>query len=285
MKAYILVLTLFALCLFSSQKVFSQDETGISIVNKMIERISSIETVTYLLHKQERIGGKIIEQNSFTKLDVDPFRVYLKEILPKGGVEVLYVKGQNNERAIVNPDGFPWINLKLDPKESLIRKYQHHTVHESGFDHLMQILKFLCEKYKTQIDSMVLNNGTIKYNNLECYSISMTNPYFGYMDYILKENESILEIAQRYRVSEHMILEMNDEIKGYNDLGNGQSIKIPTDYSSKLLLYIDKNKLLPLKMEVYDYKGLYEQYEFSDINVNIKISEEEFSEDYEGYGF
>jgi hypothetical protein len=35
-------------------------------------------------------------------------------------------------------------------------------------------------------------------------------------------------------------------------------------------------------MLFYDDRGLYEQFEFSDINVNIKISEEEFSE---GYGF
>jgi len=52
-----------------------------------------------------------------------------------------------------------------------------------------------------------------------------------------------------------------------------------------LIILINKNSLLPVYMEIYDDKGLLEQYQFLEINTNPGFTEIDFSEKNEKYGF
>lgn len=259
--------------------------SGYAIVKEMFAKSSAINTLVYSLSKQERINGKMVKQVTYTKMSKNPFKVYVRQFSPKDGVEVLYVEGSNDGKAIVNPNGFPWMNLKMDPKDGMMRNDQHHTIFQSGFDHVISILEFLCNKYKDDIEEIVLFNGLVKYKDTECYSISFNNPNFKYIDYTVKEGETIDDIAARLKLSGHMIVEKNKSVKHYNDVKPGQTITIPNDYSPKLLLYLDKVQLLPLRMDVYDDQGLYEKYEYFDIELNPSIEMGEFSEDFSQYGF
>ena len=285
MKGTFTTIKIIVFFLLASLDTSGQNVSGISIVNKMIERTSQIKTMTYQINKQERINGKMYKQVALVKLETDSAKLYLKEMEPNEGIEILYAQGANNGKAIVNPNGFPWININLYPKDDLMRKNQHHTILESGFNYLVNVLEYTCVKYKTEIETMIVNNGIIDYGGKECYKLSMTNPYFKYLDYELQENESTSDIAKRHKISEHMILERNKSLKNYGEMGKGQKIKIPSDYCPRIILIVDKEEFLPLKMEIYDDRGLYEKYEFSDVKVNTKISVEEFSESYVEYGF
>jgi outer membrane lipoprotein-sorting protein len=285
MKATFTALKIIAVFLFISMEASGQKEAGIFIVNRMIERTSKIKTMTYQITKEERINGKMFKQVAVVKLQIDPVKLYMKEIVPNKGLEILYARGANNDKAIVNPNGFPWININLDPKDDLMRKNQHHTILESGFNYLINVLEYTCIRYKTEIETLIVNNGIINYGGKECYSLSMNNPHFRYLDYELQENESTVDVAQRFKISEHMVLELNKSIKNYGETGKRQTIKIPSDYCSKIILVVDKEAFLPLKMEIYDDQGLYEKYEFSELKVNTKISTEEFSQGYADYGF
>lgn len=285
MKATFTTLKIIVTFLFVSLEASGQKETGISIVNRMIERTSKIKTMTYQINKEERIDGKMFKQVALVKLQIDPVKLYLKEIVPNKGLEILFLRGANNDKAIVNPNGFPWININLDPKDELMRKNQHHTILESGFNYLINVLDYSIVKYKIEMDSLVVNNGIINYGGKECYSLSMNNPHFRYIDYVLQENESTSDVAQRLKISEHMILELNKSVRNYGEVGKGETIKIPSDYCPKVMLVVDKEEFLPLKMEIYDDQGLYEKYEFSGVKVNAKIRAEEFFQDYAEYGF
>ena len=260
-------------------------ESGYAIVKRMFKKTLTINSLTYTITKQERIGGTLVKQISFTKMEKEPFKVYLKQQYPKEGMEVLYVQGTNNNKALINPNGFPWVNLKLNPVEGIMRNNQHHTIFQSGFDHVISILEFLCNKYQSEVENMVINNGTIIWDNKECYSIAFINPYFRYIDYTVSQDETIEDIAKKYKLSAHMILENNPDIGDYEDVTTNQRIKIPNDYSPKMLLYIDKKELVPVKMDIYDNNGLYEQYHYSQITVNPVLSSEEFSKDYKNYDF
>ena len=96
--------------------------------------------MSYTMKKRERIGGEMQSQESTVKLNVNPFKMYLRQLSPKDGLEVLYVQGENDNKAIINTNGFPWVNVSLDPMGSVMRDNQHHTVHQSGYAHLMSIL-------------------------------------------------------------------------------------------------------------------------------------------------
>lgn len=235
------------------------------------------------MKKMERIDGEMITQTSFVKLRRDPFKVYTRQESPNNGLEVLYKKGDNS--ALINPNGFPWLNLRLDPNGSRMRKEQHHTIHNAGYDHVVSILEHLFDKYKSQIHTLTSLESTT-WNNKDCWKVEFKNPHFKYSKYTAGAGENISSIAAKYKLSGHMILEVNKGLEGYHDdISEGQVITIPNDYSPRMSLVIDKQIMVPLAMKVYDDKGLYEYYEFSDIQINPVIEDAEFSEDYHEYGF
>lgn len=277
---YTLLITVFGICAFTAVS----KQSGHSVAQKMFHRTASISSLTYVMNKQERIDGKMIKQVSHTKVELSPLKVYVRQIFPKEGVEVLYIDGPN-KKALINPNGFPWINIKLNPTEGIMRNDQHHTIFQSGFDHVVSILKFICNKYESQIEEMIIYNGIVNYDGKTCHSISLDNPYFKYIDYTVLENEDIEDIASRYKLSEHMIVEFNKDIKDYDDVKFGQVIKIPNDYSPKMLLYIDAEEWVPVRMDVYDDQGLYEKYEYSEVYINPNFTPEEFTPEYSDYGF
>ncbi|UXX79591.1 DUF1571 domain-containing protein [Reichenbachiella carrageenanivorans] len=272
---------------FFISPVYGQSPTpsGYEIAKLMFEYSDRIQSLTYTITKQERVEGEILKQVSFTKMQKSPYSVYLRQSFPNDGMEVLYVRGANNDKALINPNGFPWINLKLDPLDGIMRNNQHHTIFQSGFDHVVSILEFLCAKYQDQIDEMVTYTGLVIHEGKNCHAITFINPYFGLVDYIIQPGESIEDVAAQKKLSAHMILEANPKIKDYEDVKSGQVIQIPNDYSPKLNLIIDAQVYIPLKMEVIDDKGLYEQYEYSKVVINPTFDPTEFTEGYEGYGF
>ena len=118
-------------------------QSSISYLEDMVESISSINTIEYEFHAKELINGKIFYTHSIVKLQEDPFCVYNYIIEPDKGVEILFVS--KNKLALVNPNGFPFINLNLDPYGRLIRKNQHHTLFDAGFDNLKDIVLSVLE--------------------------------------------------------------------------------------------------------------------------------------------
>lgn len=248
----------------------------------MFAATKEINTLKYKMKKIERIDGEMVTQVSFVKLQRDPFMVYTRQEYPNDGLEVLYKGGDNT--ALINPNGFPWFNLKLDTKGSKMRKEQHHTIHDAGYDHVVSILEHLFSKYEDEIHDRTSLKSTV-WNDKACWQVEFVNPDFKYVKYTVKQNESIASIADKDKLSGYMILEVNPDIDSYDDAAAGQTIIIPNDYSPKMTLTIEKESMLPLVMKIYDDKGLYEHYEFSEIDVNPTLDPAEFTEDYPEYGF
>ncbi|MBW8050307.1 MAG: DUF1571 domain-containing protein [Cytophagales bacterium] len=255
------------------------------LAKTMFTKTKQIKTLTYTIKKQERIDGEMIRQISFVKLVRQPFKVYIKQDFPNKGMEALYVSGTNNNKALVNPNGFPWFNIRLDPYGSLMRANQHHTIHRSGFDYVVSILEYLFDKYDTIIDTMVKKQGTVICDGRACYVIMFSNPYFKFFDYTVRHGETLPAISERTKLSEYMILEKNEAVDDYEDVNSGQIIEIPNDYSPKMIIYIDKQRMIPLVMKIYDDQGLYEQYEYINVVVNPFFKPEEFTKEYKEYGF
>lgn len=265
------------------QKVNEQSAYETAI--RMFNRTKQIESMTYIILKKERIDGKMIEGLTSVKLVRAPFKVYMKQLLPNPGMELMFIKGSNENNILVNPNGFPWFNLNLDPFGSISRNNQHHTIHNSGYDHVISILEFLFNKYDTIIRELVKSRGTINFNGHDCYFIIFENPYFCYHKHTVKKGETLLTIADSLKLSEHMIMEKNQFIDDYDDIMESQLIEIPNDYSPRMELFIDKERMIPLVMKVFDDKGIYEYYEYTDVKINPTLKPQEFSMDYEEYGF
>lgn len=276
-------LSLFICTLFITLSISAQ--TGVEVIRDMIASTKRINTIEYQMQKKERIEGKYNQQTSFSRVNLNPFKVYLEQKAPKEGLEVLYVEGERNGDALINTNGFPWVNVKLDPNGSTMRKEQHHRLLDSGFDHFIDILEFLVDKY--EFDSLVQINLTSvqSIERIDCWKVEFINPHFKYLDYTVQDEEHLREITNHLKINDYRIMEINKNVDSYDDIKKGQVIKIPSHYSPKMTLFIDKDRLIPLYIEVMDDEGLFEQFTYSKVKINPVFDPREFTEDNPEYNF
>lgn len=254
-------------------------------VKQVFEATRHIESLKYELVRSERIDGSYVENHMSIKMLRRPYKIYIKELAPNTGLEVLYPHPLDENKALVNPNGFPWVNLKLDPNGELMRKDQHHTILEGGYDYVVSVMEYLFYKHKDGISDLLNDHGVSTLNGQPCEIISMENPHFTYQDHVVKKGESISSIALKNRLNEYMIYEKNKKVSIFGQVKEGDVIQIPTDYASKMVLFIDQKRQIPLKLEVYDEIGLFEKYEFRNVIINPQLTDDEFSEGYTAYSF
>ena len=270
---------------FVHRTLFFSHPSSVSCKEILLNTVASVEKIKALkfnLKVAERIKGKLKQSQSHIKLSLSPKKIYLN----LDGPEVLWVQGMNNGNALVNPAGFPYMNLNLDPLGSLMRENQHHTIYEIGFDYFSDIIKNSILLSGNDFEKYFKCGGTLVWNNRECYFITAEYPDFQYLDYTVQKGENLTIIARKLKVSEFMILELNSaKVNNYHDVKANQKIQVPNVYGSKMILYIDKEFLLPRIIKVYDEKGLFESYEYHDLQVNPNILDEEFTKGYKEYGF
>ena len=251
------------------------------LIDNIFEAVDNIKTMRFNLQCNERIKGRMTHYESKVKLQISPRKVYLS----LKGPEVLWVQGQNGGDALVNPGAFPYMNLNLDPYGSIMRKDQHHTIHEMGFQYLADILKDGMKRAGDKLDKYFVVVGEEKLNGRNCYKLAISFPDFAWGTYTVKKGENLTTIARKLRISEYMVLMNNPKRSWYNDVKEGQIIQVPNAYGKLTILLIDKELLLPVSNKVFDDRGLFETYEYHDLEINTTIQPEEFTKDYKDYNF
>jgi outer membrane lipoprotein-sorting protein len=81
------------------------------------------------------------------------------------------------------------------------------------------------------------------------------------------------------------MIEINDAVDDYNDLSEGQIIKIPNFYAKKLELIIRESDFMPLHVKIFDEKGLYSEYEYLYFDCNPNVNEQTFNSENPAYTF
>jgi outer membrane lipoprotein-sorting protein len=251
------------------------------LITQMMKALNNIKTLKYDLKISERIEGSLKNYGSSIKLQRFPRKLYIYV----KGAEVLWVEGQNNGDALVNPGSFPYINLNLNPFGSLMTADQHHTIHEIGFDYFKGIIDHTIVQVGDKFDKYFLYGGEEKLNGRDAYKVTILDNDFAFVPYTVKKNETLITIARDLSVSEYMIRENNKKVKSYHDVKEGQQIVVPNAYAKMTVIYVDKLYLIPLLTRVYDDKGLFESYEYLNLQVNPKIADEEFTKLYKDYHF
>ncbi len=256
------------------------------ILETSLQRIREIKTVTYDFRREERFGTAWVEAKLSCKLQESPTRkFYLKNEFPDAGSEVLWVSGQWNDKALVNPARFPYMNLKLDPRGDLMLKEKHHSALEIGFGYFHRIGSGLLEYFQDDLEKYIILKGGVAWNGRAVYHIEVNFPSFGFLNYTVGEEDDLWKIAEENLLYEQIIKDQNPGIDDYYDVESGDVIRIPNAYASKIVLYIDMTNFLPVMQEVHDLNGKLARYEYTNVHVNPVIADEEFKEDYSDYGF
>jgi hypothetical protein len=252
------------------------------LIASMTETIGHVKTASYTLNAAERVNGKISRASSNIKLRLSPRQLYFKN---NAGVEVLYNELYDKEEALVNPNAFPYINLKLDPYRSIMRNNQHHTIFELGFHHIGWILTNAVKQSELNFDKWFTYMGIVKFNNRDCYKVYFEYPDFKYVKYTVRKKETLRSIAQKQGIGEYRIIQNNINISYTDYIKEGRILSIPNVYASKTLMYIDKELNLPVFIKAFDDLGFYESYEFSDLKINMNFNVKEFDRSFAKYNF
>lgn len=262
--------------------------SAVVVIDQMIKTIDDIKTCRMELERKERIDGKMVSGILTTKINYYPYKLYVYNIKPNDGVEIIWKKGRNGNKALVNPNGFPYVSLSLDPMGSKMRggKNGHYTIFEIGFKYIGEMLKGTKKSNADRWHKAIKVVAEEKINGFDCYKIRLYNPDFKFVDYTVKEGESLVGIARKLDVAEDMIVRNNANVKDFwAKLTPGQVIKVPNTYAKEAFFWVDKTKLVPRLIRMYDNVGLYEEYEYRKLEMNKEIPAEEFSPKYKDYDF
>ena len=255
-------------------------------INQMMSACEKLRSASFILSTTERIkDGSTEKGEMFVKLQHVPLCMYLHIYKPNAGVEILFRKDDWGHNLYVNPNGFPYMNLKLDMNSLKVRKNAHHSVGDIGFDYLMNMIRHYKSVFGEKLYSYLSITDTITFEKHSCMKMEFDYPEFGYTDYVVKENEDIVDIATKNFVHEYMIVSANKDVDDIHDVDAGQHIRIPNMFARKIIFYVDLQSHLPLVQEIYDEKGFFEKYEYKSFVLNPVFDPGEFTSEYKDYGF
>jgi outer membrane lipoprotein-sorting protein len=254
------------------------------IIDNMFSAIGQLQTVQYKMKVWERREGRVRAGEQHIKINISPFWLYAYIQKPSKGVEVLWRQGENNNKLLVHPNSFPYVNLNLDPNGSLVRNDSHHNLFAANFNYIASVIRDTYQKSGTDFSDYFKYEGDVLFKGIACYKITVDYTPYKIYNYTVKPGEDVFSIAREKYLNEFKIKELN-KLKDYTSLKPGQKISLPNAYAKKTILYIDKNTSLPLVQIMHDELGFYERYECHDLQINPTFKKEEFSHKFPAYNF
>ncbi len=254
-------------------------------IQKVFDSVYGLKTARFKMQTRERIEGQMIENNCEVFMQYSPKKIFMRSFKTDGELasEIIYVHGENNNNAIVSPNGFPYINLNLDPLGSIMRDGHHLTILEGGGRYLVDMLEFGFQQYKLNTDKNV-QLSLLRVDNKHV-EIKIMNSIYTTVSYTVSGNEQVRDICFRMGIPEYKILELNEEVDGYEDLKPGQKIKVPNYYAKKFVLIIREIDYLPVKVMVYDDLGLFAEYTYLSFIVDPALPDNTFDSENPSYTF
>lgn len=285
-RIYILVLFCFSFVALSYGQVATvAPSKARMLVDEMSRSMDRIITCTGRVKRTERVEGVMESGDLRFRVNSKPRKIYIYNLAPDEGAELLYVDGWNSNKVFVHPNKFPWVNISLSPNNDELLDKQHHNLFAVGFDYSNSILRHLLQKYGHEFDNHVSYAGQQKWYGKLCDVIKISYANYKIENYTVLAGEDLFKIDAKLCVPAYKILELNPDIDDFLDVTAGQVIKVPNVYSPKMTIFVDPDLHLPIVQIIEDDKGLFEKYEFSEIKINPRFTTMEFNEDNEEYGF
>ena len=208
MKSLFAPVMLFVMTIFLTCPIFSltlpasagevSGERALSFLKDVQDVADSLEDYTVTLMKWERIDGELLPEETIFMKWKKPSSVYMKFVKGKHeGREVIYVRGENDDKMFVSPDGFlSALTLQIAPGSDRAMKDNRHSVEEAGLpDIISQIITFL-EKDLSRPDPelMVEFDADKDRKGEKCVYISIENGSYATKTNLYFNKETLLPV-------------------------------------------------------------------------------------------
>ena len=266
--------------------VFAQDNNlKVALIDKMIKAIDDHNQMEFKMYRSERSKNGFTDGKFYAKLINKPYKLYIKNFKPKPGSEILYIKGQNDDKALINPNSFPYFSISLDPDNNLLLAGGHHSLREAGFTLFSNMFKLYKVNYGEELYNRITYHGMFKWNDRVCYKISIDYPDYSTKKYTPKKGETLYSISRDQLLNIGKLREYNVKYDDDDILDESDEIIIQNVYAKKAVIFIDNENYFPIYQLIYDEEGLYEKYQYVDLNLDVSFKNEEFTRDYSEYNF
>lgn len=247
----------------------------------MFDSIKNIKTLQTKIHAIERVENTFNTAHSEIKVNIHPRKLYF--INPAKKLEVLY-NSEVSKKATVKPHVFPYLTVHLDPMGNLMRKSQHYTIHELGFEFISKTIALTLRNEK-EIPEHFTYHGKVQKNAYNCHLLEFEDNSFAYRKYTVGDKETATSIAYKLCVNEYLLRHKNDLLNEFAFLKKGKILLVPSLYCKKAVIYLEEKHLYPVSISLFDDEGLFESYSFSAITINQPFPKDEFLVTNKSYGF
>lgn len=280
MKTLVSISVILALGLGFSEPVAQQNKP-LKLLVSMFDSIKNIRTLHTKIHAIERIDNTYNTAHSEIRVNTHPRKLYF--INPAKKLEVLY-NSEVSKKAVVKPHVFPYLTVHLDPLGNLMRKSQHYTIHELGFEFIAKTIALTLRNEK-EIPEHFTYHGKVQKNGYSCHLLQFEDDSYSYRKYTVGDKETATSIAYKLCVNEYLLRHKNNLLNEFAYLKKGKVIGVPTLYCKKAVIYVDEKQMVPVSISLFDDEGLFESYTFSSTTVNKPFPKDEFLLGNKAYGF
>src|SRR6185295_13795849 len=85
----------------------AQSQPAKILLQRMLTACDALKSAKFILYSTERMeSDKFAESKMLVKIQTKPVKIYLYTLSPHPGAEGLWLSGQKDQRALINPNGF-----------------------------------------------------------------------------------------------------------------------------------------------------------------------------------
>ncbi|UTW64830.1 DUF1571 domain-containing protein [bacterium SCSIO 12643] len=255
------------------------------VLQKMFDSVYALKYTQFEMLAKERIEGEMKKSHSLGIIQYQPRKIFLRGFDEENALlnEILFIQGQNSNKALISPNGFPYINLNLDPLGSTMRNNHHLTILEAGGRYLVDMLRLGIHDYLSKEDQ-IKDRFKVYFENKGEIKVVLDNRDYGIIEHEVIKEQTVREFCFTRGIPEYKLTELND-VDISDRLEVGQKLRIPNMYAKKFELIIRELDYVPLQVRIFDDLGLFAEYEYLEFNTNPQINELTFSSDNPAYTF
>lgn len=222
----------------------SQLDQPLAWLHEAKRNYGAVKDYSCVLVSQERVGGKLEEQNIIQlKMKTEPFSVHMRWLAPKKqqGQEVVFVKGKNSGKMRVKSSILGLTNsallfMSIDPNDPRVLQHSRHTILEAGLGNMIDQNLMHWETSRKIANSKV-DITQSRYNNRACIRIEVT----------------------AIRLD-------------------------PSAYCHRSVIFLEKDSKIPIRLENYDRPrdgsqpggDLLEEFSYVNLQFNVGLTEKDF---------
>ena len=289
-------------CLLAGPARADDVEDVLSLLADMEQNWALIQDYTKTVEKTERlVDGDVTEQVILIKYR-QPGHFYMKVIdgLNKGG-ELIWPVREGSDLAVAHAGGFKGGFAKFLVKTVIFRKvvptefalddpqigeWQHQTVPDTSMG---ATIGLIARNVRLALEKGEGSFGLAQ----ECAGdepcqlrLDFEFPADAGEVHEAAEGETLWSIAAAYGRPMYVVWHNNPEVKGPRKVKAGDTLFIPAYYAARGSVWVSPDSLLPTRIEIFDASGeLYERYVYSDVQINVGLTDLDFDPDNPDYRF